>query len=160
MILIRLDLCSLFWARAFSQSNALAGCAKRRTRTELEKTFPAWNFQDLQAEHYHLWTPQMEDVQDAAERGYQGLCWMMDRPEDSILLVCHGGILRYMMNQHPLIALKDERTSCDKAVESRFDNCEVRRYILSWNEEDKPLTSHCERILQSMETDDPYFSLK
>ena len=60
----------------------------------------------------------------------------MDRPEDSILLVCHEGILRYMMNQHPLIALKDERTSCDKAVESRFDNCEVRRYILSWNEED------------------------
>jgi broad specificity phosphatase PhoE len=111
-------------------------CAKRRTKTELEQKFPAWNFQDLQAEHDHLWSPQMEDAQDAAERGYQGLCWLMDRPEDSILLVCHGGILNYMMNQHPLIALKDERTSRDKAVESRFDNCEVRRYTLSWNEED------------------------
>ena len=61
----------------------------------------------------------------------------MQRPEDSILLVSHGGILRYMMNTHPLITLQDERTNSkgdgQKPVESRFDNCEVRRYQLDWN---------------------------
>lgn len=105
---------------------------KRRTKTELENFFPNWNFEDLEADHDHLWTPKMEDFHDVAERGYQGLCWLLDRPEDAIMLVCHGGILRYTMNLHPSVTLVDKRTSGDKEIQSRFDNCEVRRYILSW----------------------------
>ena len=81
-------------------------------------------------------------ITDAAERGYQGLCWIMNRPEKSILMVSHGGILRYMMNIHPLIKIQDGRKKVDgnsdddlKDVQSRFDNCEVRGYDLCWSDD-------------------------
>ena len=60
--------------------------AKRREKKELIERFPHWNFNDI-AETDELWTPTMEVLGDAAERGYQGLCWLLDRPENSILLV-------------------------------------------------------------------------
>ena len=61
----------------------------------------------------------------------------------TILLACHGGILRYTMNIHPLVHLCDERTENNnknsndkmKSIESRFDNCELRKYRLSWKDE-------------------------
>jgi broad specificity phosphatase PhoE len=108
--------------------------AKRRSKSELEKRFSSWNFEDLTSEEDLLWTPNMEAFSRVAERGYLGLCWLMDRPEDSILLVAHGGILRYMMNIHPLISLQDKRSNPGKPVESRFDNCEVRHYLLTWTD--------------------------
>jgi broad specificity phosphatase PhoE len=75
----------------------------------------------------------MENLDDAAERGYLGLKWLMERPEEKILLVSHGGILRYMMERHPLIVVKDERSTSDgKPADSRFDNCERRSYRLNW----------------------------
>ena len=83
----------------------------------------------------------------------------MDRPEKSILMVSHGGILRYMMNIHPSIKLRDGRrqqretkaaskingnSGSDgtddleimKDVKSRFDNCEIRGYDISWDDDD------------------------
>ena len=44
------------------------------------------------------------------------------------------------MNIHPLVHLADERTKNDsesvaKSVESRFDNCELRKYRLSWKDD-------------------------
>jgi broad specificity phosphatase PhoE len=83
----------------------------------------------------------METFENAAERGYQGLSWLLNnRKEERILLVCHGGILRYTMNIHPLVHLQDERSEekrqNGKSVESRFDNCEVRKYRLSWKDQD------------------------
>jgi broad specificity phosphatase PhoE len=108
--------------------------AKRRTRKELEESFPRWNFGQISPTD-NLWTETMEEFEACAERGYQGLCWLMDRPEECICLVSHGGILRYTMNIHPNVKLSDERTGVrEKAVESRFDNCELRKYILSWEE--------------------------
>merc|ERR1712232_1208540 len=107
------------------------------------------------------WTPnELEKFEDAAERGYRGLVKLLMLPSESsassekeeegqlnkvetILLICHGGILRFMMNMHPLVLLRDERTSNHtaddgeleqkerKSIESRFDNCELRKYRLS-----------------------------
>jgi broad specificity phosphatase PhoE len=81
----------------------------------------------------------MEAFEAAAERGYRGLSYLLSkRDEERILLVCHGGILRYTMNIHPLVHLCDERNDDNrqngKSVESRFDNCEVRKYRLSWKD--------------------------
>jgi broad specificity phosphatase PhoE len=108
--------------------------AKRRSKSDLEKRFASWNFEDLTSEEDSLWTPNMEAFSDCAERGYLGLCWLMDRPEDSILLVAHGGILSFMMTMHPQISLQDKRSNPAKPVESRFDNCEVRHYLLTWTD--------------------------
>ena len=118
----------------FREVNGEMMNGKRRSKSELETIFPSWDFQDLNSDEDALWTPKMESFDAVAERGYQGLCWLMKRPEASILLVSHGGILRYMMNLHPLIGLEDKRSTPGKEVKSRFDNCEVRHYILSWNE--------------------------
>ena len=133
---------------------------KRRTKSELIARNPNWNFDSLETEDDELWTPEMEKYEDCAERGYRGLVELLtdDTPEfdsnnhdnnnnnkdhiNTILLVCHGGILRYLMNIHPLVHLSDERTAKDdgadsktKSVEARFDNCELRKYRLSWKED-------------------------
>jgi len=114
--------------------------AKRRTKSELAASFPDWNWDELESEEDSLWTPILEEQDAAAERGYLGLRWLMERPEDHIVLVSHGGILRHMMSQHPLVVMRDERnessssSSVKKAVDSRFDNCELRRYRMSWME--------------------------
>ncbi len=116
--------------------------AKRRTKTELQRSFPDWDLEHIEDEEDTLWTPVMENLEAAAERGYLGFQWLLERPETKILLVSHGGILRYTMNEHSLVVLKDERTQVAKAVESRFDNCETRQYRLEWGEgsDDKPRT--------------------
>jgi len=111
--------------------------AKRRTRTELIESFPDWNFDEVIDEEDALWTPDMETFEAAAERGYLGLKWIMDQEEETILLVSHGGILKYMMDLHPLIVLNDGRANPGgKPVNCRFDNCEIRRYILGWVHEE------------------------
>lgn len=117
---------------------------KRRTKSELVERHPDWNFDSLATQEDNSWTPEMEKYEDAAERGYQGLVELLkgetssSKGCDTILLVCHGGILRYAMNLHPLVDLADERTTQDattKSVESRFDNCELRKYRLSWKDD-------------------------
>lgn len=119
-------------------SGDLLNC-KRRTKSELAASFPHWDLTELVDEEDALWTPIMEDLGAAAERGYLGLKWLMeDCPEEKILLVSHGGILRYTMNDHPLVRLRDGRSQphTGKPVEARFDNCEMRRYRLSWDEDE------------------------
>lgn len=114
--------------------------AKRRTKSELIERHPSWTFDSLTTEDDETWTPEMEKYEDTAERGYQGLFELLtsdDKDANTILLVCHGGLLRYVMNIHPLVHMKDERTSSDSATktpEARFDNCELRKYRLSWKD--------------------------
>jgi broad specificity phosphatase PhoE len=86
--------------------------AQRQTQTELVQKFAHWNLDQSQQDHDHfLWMPEMETFEDSAERGYQGLRWLMDRLEDDTVVVSHGGILRYTMNIHPLVSLQDERNN-------------------------------------------------
>jgi len=131
---------------------------KRRNKKELISKFPHWNFDSLTTEEDDSWMPEVEKYADCAERGYLGLVMLLTREynnnsekdndneyesrstsiEKNILLVCHGGILRYVMTIHPLVHLRDERrkNSDNQSVESRFDNCELRKYRLSWKEND------------------------
>mmetsp|Transcript_2986 Transcript_2986/g.6002 ORF Transcript_2986/g.6002 Transcript_2986/m.6002 type:complete len:327 (-) Transcript_2986:43-1023(-) len=149
----------------FREVNGDLLCGKRRTKSELLARHPNWNFDSLVTEQDDSWTPKLEEFGAAAERGYQGLVDLLtgesynnDSSDTSstitttttmntFLLVCHGGILRYMMNIHPLVHLCDERTDTNnpnekseqqrtqKTVESRFENCELRKYRLSWKDD-------------------------
>lgn len=104
--------------------------AKRRTKTELQSLFhQRWDF-DLLAEDDEGWTEEMEKYEDCAERGYQAILWLLRRSEDKVLVVSHGGILRFSMVDHPLVKLVDEREEGQK----RFSNCEMREYIVSFCE--------------------------
>ena len=121
---------------AFREINGWLLNAKRRPISELKLNFSKWDFGPLVTEEDILWTPELETQADCAERGYQGLCWILDRPEDSIFLVCHGGILRFAMNQHERIKVVDGRASSEtevaRDVYGRFGNCELRRYSIAW----------------------------
>ncbi|KAI2506343.1 isomerase [Fragilaria crotonensis] len=108
--------------------------ARRRHVDELKVKFPGWDFGLLTPSDDH-WTEELETERDCAERGFQGLCWLMRRPEEHMLLVCHGGILRFTMQQHPRVKLLDRRTHGDLArpSDARFGNCELRKYELDWD---------------------------
>lgn len=106
--------------------------AKRRTKTELQSLFhQRWDF-DLLVENDEDWTEGMEKYEDCSERGYQALLWLLRRTEDKVLVVSHGGILRFSMVDHPLVKLVDGRDDDQK----RFSNCEMREYVISYSSAD------------------------
>jgi glucosyl-3-phosphoglycerate phosphatase len=130
--------------------------AKRRPTTELQKLFPQWKFHYLPSEQDPLWTAQLESLEDCSERGYKGLCWIMERPEEAILLVCHGGILRYTMNDHGSVRVVDGRNvekMEGRHVQARFGNCELRRYAIAWEEEPDTERSTTKRTIVLTELD-------
>ena len=108
--------------------------AKRRSRSDLEKDFPAWDFSKLEDEEDCLWTEELETQPDCAERGYLSLLSLAERPEQKMVVVAHGGLLRFTMNMHPRVGVRDGRNGGDTAdlrcSKSRFCNCEVRAYEL------------------------------
>lgn len=119
----------------FREINGWLLNAKRRSVEELQQRFPKWDFGEL-TQNDDLWSNELETESACSERGYQGLCWIMQRQEKNILLVAHGGLLRFMMQQHPLVKMLDGRTNCDShALDGRFKNCEARRYQMSWEQQ-------------------------
>lgn len=115
----------------FREINGMLLNGKRRNVDELEKRFPSWDFGEI-AQTDELWTDTLETHPACAERGYLGFCWLTKRPEERILLACHGGILRFTMQDHPLVKIVDKRTAGDlpRAADARFGNCEIRKYEL------------------------------
>mmetsp|Transcript_20855 Transcript_20855/g.29266 ORF Transcript_20855/g.29266 Transcript_20855/m.29266 type:complete len:297 (-) Transcript_20855:9-899(-) len=126
--------------------------AKRRSKKELKSSFRCWDFSEL-TDLDETWTKDMESYDDCAERGYQSLNWLMKREEDVILVISHGGILRYMMTQHPKVFMIDSRSESEK----RFGNCELRKYELT--------CSHQQEVIHAIDNEmpiktDPIFTLK
>ena len=68
-------------------SSSVLCCAVRRVRSEADDS----------------WGAELESTQDCAQRGYEGLLWLMRRSEAGVLVVAHGGIYSFMMAEHPLI---------------------------------------------------------
>lgn len=112
--------------------------AKRKSRNDLEKEFPPWDFSELENED-SLWTNELESQPECAERGYLSLLSLAERSEQIMVVVSHGGLLRFTMNMHPNVGVRDGRSGTGGDVEgavdvrcskSRFGNCEVRAYEL------------------------------
>ena len=109
----------------FREINGYLLNAKRRDRENLIQLFHSrWDFDTCIPETDETWTDSLESQEDCGERGYQGLLWVSQRKEDNILVVCHGGILRFCMVDHPLVNVIDGRDDMGK----RFGNCELREY--------------------------------
>ncbi|GKY90437.1 hypothetical protein MPSEU_000017500 [Mayamaea pseudoterrestris] len=130
--------------------------AKRKRKQDLMKQFPAWSLDELEHEEDVYWTEELETEADCSERGYQTLSWLMhDRPETSVFMVAHGGILRFLMTMHSHITVKDGRRqenglgdSRRRDSKARFDNCELRRYRMEVDEHhcvDNGNTNHDDR---------------
>mmetsp|Transcript_7723 Transcript_7723/g.21482 ORF Transcript_7723/g.21482 Transcript_7723/m.21482 type:complete len:303 (+) Transcript_7723:1-909(+) len=114
--------------------------AKRKSRSDLESDFgPSWDFSGLENED-SLWTKELESQLECAERGYLSLLSLAERPEQKMVVVSHGGLLRFTMNMHPSVGVRDgrnTRTASDaegianvRCSKSRFGNCELRAYEL------------------------------
>jgi broad specificity phosphatase PhoE len=74
----------------FREINGWLLNAKRRNRLDLEQSFHgSWDF-SLLSDDDETWTETLETEESCAERGYLGLLWLRDRPEDKILTVAHG----------------------------------------------------------------------
>lgn len=120
----------------FREINGMLLNAQRKSKTSIQNVFPSWNLQHLEHEQDVFWTQDLETTEKCRERGYQGLQWILQRPENNILLVAHGGILRYTMTEHERVQVKDGRTntgnSSERHVKARFGNCELRRYRIEW----------------------------
>ena len=168
----------------FREINGALLNGKRRTKAELREQYQApsphngpsssggWNFDSLRTETDESWDPDaLEPTQQSAERGYQGLMDLLVRSTttntddnsstslDTILLVGHGGMLKYTMTDHPCVQLRDERTtsttrSTRKSVAARFDNCELRKYRLSWRQQDEEEEDNNNRATEEDDTHD------
>lgn len=120
----------------FREINGWLLNAKRRNVEELQEIFPKWDFGELTPRD-DLWSDVLEAEDSCSERGYQGLCWIMKRQEENVLLVAHGGILRYMMQTHSLVKMVDRRTNGkSRSLDARFDNCEARHYQITWEQQE------------------------
>ncbi|GAX13697.1 hypothetical protein FisN_2Hh554 [Fistulifera solaris] len=125
----------------FREINGKLLNAKRRKKSELEKLYPEWSFDDLQSNHDDSWVAtELESVESCQQRGLTGFHWLTTLPVQSLLLVCHGGILHYTL-AHDSIVLHDKRqySATDRKVDARFENCELRRYHLSRSKEENKL---------------------
>lgn len=126
----------------FREINGWLLNAKRRNRLDLEQSFHgSWDF-SLLSDDDETWTETLETEESCAERGYLGLLWLRDRPEDKILTVAHGGLLRFIAN-HTNIEVIDQRPEDKK----RFGNCELREYSVSWTTDSDKETVTEERPL-------------
>ena len=126
----------------FREINGWLLNAKRRSKSELEDRFPHWDVSHLEHHDDVLWTDELETNAACSDRGYAGLQWIYQRPESSVLLVAHGGILRFTMDEHPLVRIRDDRLTVDsgRSSKARFSNCELRRYRLDHDGESKVVT--------------------
>jgi len=139
---------------SFREINGLLLNAKRRSRSELSTRFPHWDLDLVQDEHDTTWTTDLESQSDCGERGYRGLLWLRNRQENRILLVAHGGLLRFAMAEHPNVYVQDGRSSTSdkdrnsdtthdearmvRPPNARFANCELRRYRIEWDDAAPP----------------------
>jgi len=115
--------------------NGLLLNAKRLTRSQLQAKFHSrWDFNSaVSSEADEMWTDSLEAQSDCGERGYQGILWLMQREEHKVLVVTHGGILRFLMVDHPNVKVVDSR----KESGERFGNCELREYEMTWTPNSK-----------------------
>jgi broad specificity phosphatase PhoE len=139
---------------SFREINGWLLNAKRRTVTEIAHTFPHWNLDHMSppSDEDVLWTPVLETSQACRERGYQGLAWLLrDRPEERIVLVAHGAILKCTLTDHALVKVVDGRRRYrhrqdaaghdGRSAEERFANGELRRYRMQWEKNSDNLSS-------------------
>ena len=124
----------------FREINGWLLNAKRRCVSELRNFYPHWIFENLSNED-KLWTPNLESESSCGERGYQGLIYTYrSRKENNILIVSHGGLLRFALVNHPRIKLECGRgIDQTRSVSARFNNCEIREYEMKCEAGEDPI---------------------
>lgn len=136
----------------FREINGKLLNAKRREKSELERLYPEWTFDGLKSNHDDSWiSTELESVESCQRRGLAGFEWLTTLPVQSILLVCHGGILHYTLSHDNIVLCDQRQVTTDRQVDARFENCELRRYHLSVQPEtNKFMLSEVDLVLEGV----------
>lgn len=121
-----LDIVTRVCLEDLREHNGLLLNGKRRSKDELAKDFPEWNFDDLLPGQDKLWSKELESIDSVAERGYNVLHWIWDRRKlhSNIAIAGHGSLFHQLLNNHKHILADDE-------LRIRFENCELRQCIMT-----------------------------
>lgn len=140
----------------FREINGMLLNAKRRTRTELEDLYPHWNFDCIPMKD-ESWTEELEDKDECANRGYNGLLWIAKQPEQKVMVACHGGVLNLTLNTNRNIVLLDRRRKTDsdeeqRCITKRFGNCEMREFVMTgWAADDVQQDGEGQQVVLTLE---------
>ena len=98
--------------------------SKRRTASQLKQRFPFVDVSQLNEDDERWDAEVLEEEASVARRGVAALKWLVERPEDTIAVVCHGGLLAVTFDpdDHGGHSCVEAPNPCTK----RFSNCEVR----------------------------------
>jgi len=103
-------------------------CDRRRCLAELRREFPQvdYSWTDLPEEDPFWSESEREPLARLAERGYQFMRWLRDRPEDEVVVVAHFAWL---------LALLNAVVECgDAELSSAFQTGELRSLVLHFEE--------------------------
>uniref|UniRef100_A0A7S1FU90 Phosphoglycerate mutase n=1 Tax=Corethron hystrix TaxID=216773 RepID=A0A7S1FU90_9STRA len=132
----------LICLNVFQVINIIGHFSYRRDRHDLMRRFPSWDFSSI-TPYDETWTDTLESESDCRERGYQSLLWASQQKEDGILMVTHGGLLRFTLADHENVVTEFVNDKCDVVstgtrndAKDRFENCELRAYEMSWDDND------------------------
>ena len=114
----------------FRERAGMLKCGQRRKASELEALHPRWDVSRI-TEGDELWAEKMEEAGATCERGYQGLQWLWEQPEQHVAVVGHGGIFETLLTQHVHVLADDD-------MKQKFVNCETRTCRLSMAANDTP----------------------
>ena len=98
--------------------------SKRRTASQLKQRFPFVDVSQLNEDDERWDAEVLEEEASVARRGVAALKWLVERPEDTIAVVAHGGLLAVTFDpdDHGGHSCVEAPNPCTK----RFSNCEVR----------------------------------
>jgi len=111
----------------FREISGLLLNGKRSKLSVVQNKFSDWDFSSVVHEEDPIWEAhELEADSSVANRISNGIRWIWEQPETNLALVAHGGLLKHMLQRHPLIHCSGDQTA--------FTNCEVRQYRLSYSE--------------------------
>eukprot|EP00040_Diaphanoeca_grandis_P008706 m.46148 g.46148 ORF g.46148 m.46148 type:complete len:271 (-) comp20160_c0_seq3:188-1000(-) len=110
----------------FREISGLLLNGKRNKLSLLRERYPQWDLSNVEHEDDPMWEEQaLEQDELVAGRITSGLRWLWEQAEENVAVVCHGGILKHMLQRH-------EHVHCE-GNQAAFTNCEVRRYHMSFD---------------------------
>mmetsp|Transcript_11993 Transcript_11993/g.36910 ORF Transcript_11993/g.36910 Transcript_11993/m.36910 type:complete len:238 (-) Transcript_11993:56-769(-) len=104
--------------------------SRRRAASDLAAKFPGADVSNI-AEADELWEETLETEESVATRGLAALEWLARRPEDSIGVVAHGGLLAVLFDPAGHGDHTSSRVTADSVLRPRFGNCEVRKVTMT-----------------------------
>lgn len=102
-------------------------CDGRRTRVELQREFPSFDFSELPCDEDVFYTDERETAVEVQARALRLLEWLSARPERCVAVVTHAEFLRHLFGQFGDTLDEKDRSSLQRMNTA---HCELRSVVL------------------------------